>query len=31
VLIRVAPDNIKLELVKSAIAAVTTADDIKQG
>jgi preprotein translocase subunit YajC len=31
VLIRVAPDNIKLEFVKSAIAAVTTADDIKQG
>ncbi len=31
VLIRVAPDKIKLEFVKSAIAAVTTADDIKQG
>ncbi|MGP8258565.1 MAG: preprotein translocase subunit YajC [Acidobacteriaceae bacterium] len=31
VLIRVAPDNIKLEFVKSAIAAVTTADDTKQG
>jgi len=29
--LRVAPDNIKLEFVKSAIAAVTTADDIKQG
>jgi preprotein translocase subunit YajC len=27
VLIRVAPDNIKLEFVKSAIAAVTTADE----
>ena len=27
VLIRVAPDNIKLEFVKSAIAAVTTDDD----
>ena len=29
--LRVAPDNVKLEFVKSAIAAVTTADDIKQG
>jgi preprotein translocase subunit YajC len=29
--LRVAPDNIKLEFVKSSIAAVTTADDIKQG
>ncbi|MGA1983918.1 MAG: preprotein translocase subunit YajC [Acidobacteriaceae bacterium] len=27
VLLRVAPDNIKLEFVKSAIAAVTTADE----
>jgi preprotein translocase subunit YajC len=29
--LRVAPDNVNLEFVKSAIAAVTTADDIKQG
>jgi len=27
VLIKVAPDNIRLEFVKSAIAAVTTADE----
>jgi preprotein translocase subunit YajC len=29
--IRVAPDNIKLEFVKAAIASVTVPDDVKQG
>jgi preprotein translocase subunit YajC len=29
--LRVAPDNVKLEFVKSAIAAVTLPDETKQG
>jgi preprotein translocase subunit YajC len=29
--IRVAPDNIKLEFVKAAIASMTVPDDVKQG
>jgi preprotein translocase subunit YajC len=29
--LRIAPDNVKLEFVKSAIAAVTLPDETKQG